>query len=137
MLLPIRQGKGRKDRYVPLPTQTLELLRATWRNHRHPVWLFPNRRERTPLTQATQPMATAGTLKAFLLALHPSGVTKPATVRTLRHSYATHLLEAGVSIRLIQAYLGHSRLSTTAPYTHLTQASEGPAVAAINGLLAA
>ena len=135
MVIHVRQGKGGKDRYVPLPTQTLELLRTYWRQHRHPVWLFPSRVEGPNWNQATKPMAPAGLLKAFHLARKASGVTKKATIRTLRHSYATHLLEAGVNLRLIQAYLGHANLSTTAGYTHLTPQIEKPASVAINGLV--
>ena len=73
---------------------------------------------------------------AFKAAVAESGITKPATVHTLRHSYATHLLEEGVSLRLIQAYLGHRSPTTTAIYTHLTQSTEGPAVQAITHLMA-
>lgn len=135
MVVHVRKGKGGKDRYVPLPTQTLELLRAYWLRHRHPVWLFPSRVEGPDLARATRSMATAGVLKAFHRALRASGVTKKATIRTLRHSYATHLLEAGLNLRLIQAYLGHTYLSTTAGYTHLTPNIEETASAVINGLL--
>jgi site-specific recombinase XerD len=135
MVVQVRQAKGQKDRYVPLPEKTLALLRAHWLTHRHPVWLFPSRVQGPDLARATKPMATAGVLKAFHLACQASGVTKKATVRTLRHSYATHLLEAGVNLRLIQAYLGHTYVSTTIRYTHLTHGIEDPARAAINGLL--
>jgi site-specific recombinase XerD len=135
MVIHVRNAKGGKDRHVPLAEQTLQLLRAHWLTHRHLVWLFPSRVEGPALAQATKPMATAGVLKAFHLARKASGVTKEATVRTLRHSYATHLLEAGVSLRLIQAYLGHSYMSTTASYTHLTPHIEQPASTAINDLM--
>jgi site-specific recombinase XerD len=135
MVVHVRQAKGQKDRYVPLPEKTLTLLRAHWLTHRHPVWLFPSRVQGSDLARATKPMATAGVLKAFHLARKASGVTKKATVRTLRHSYATHLLEAGVNLRLIQLYLGHTYVSTTVRYTHLTHDIEDPARAAINGLL--
>lgn len=134
MIIHIRRGKGAKDRYVPLPELTLEFLRNYWCRHRNPVWLFPNRSRMNP-TQATKPMASMGVWRAFRLALKASGVTKKATVRTLRHCYATHLLEAGVNIRLIQAYLGHSKLTTTIGYTHLTPHTERQATTAINGLL--
>jgi site-specific recombinase XerD len=135
MVVHVRQAKGRKDRYVPLPEKTLKLLRAHWLTHRHPVWLFPSRVEGANLAQATKPMAIFGVLKAFHLAREASGVSKKATVRTLRHSYATHLLEAGLNLRLIQAYLGHSYLSTTARYTHLTPNIEEPASVVINDLV--
>ncbi len=123
-MLHIRHGKGGKDRYVPLPDSTLALLRHYWSTHRHPLWLFPApTRAGVPLSSATQPMDV-------------SGVHKAASVHTLRHSYATHLLEAGVSLRLIQAYLGHSSFQTTTLYTHLTRETEAPAAEAINRVMA-
>jgi len=127
-LVHIRHGKGNKDRYVPLPQRCLELLRQHWSTHRHPLWLFPSPQmwgEFPP--EAVRVMDPSGVQRAFRLALHQSGIQKPATVHTLRHSWATHLLEAGVSLRLIQAYLGHASLTTTALYTHLTQPTETPA----------
>jgi integrase/recombinase XerD len=93
----IRHGKGDKDRYVPLPEGTLKLLREYWSTHRHPVWLFPApTRAGVPSPSATQPMDESGVQRAFKAALQESGVQKNASVHTLRHSYATHLLEAGV-----------------------------------------
>jgi len=135
MLLHVRAGKGNKDRYIPLPEQVLAQLRHYWRQHRHPLWLFPawasfNR------ASATQPMHESGVQKAFRAALKDSGIAKPASVHTLRHSYATHLLEAGVNLRQIQSYLGHDSLSTTARYTHLTQAGAASAVMVINQVMA-
>jgi len=135
MVVHVHLAKGQKDRYVPLPEKTLALLRAHWLSHRHPVWLFPSRVQGPDLARASKAMATAGVLKAFHLACQASGVTKPATVRTLRHSYATHLLEAGVNLRLIQVYLGHTYVSTTVRYIHLTHDIEDPARLAINDLL--
>jgi integrase/recombinase XerD len=81
-------------------------------------------------------MEATGVERAFRLALQESGVAKPATVHTLRHSYATHLLEAGVNLRLIQAYLGHSSPQTTALYTHLTKPADELAAQAINQIMA-
>ncbi len=83
----------------------------------------------------TRPMDGRGVQIAFHSALQESGVPKPATVHTLRHSYATHLLEAGVNLRLIQAYLGHSSPQTTALYTHLTQPADALAAQAINRVM--
>ncbi len=136
MLLHIHQGKGNKDRYVPLPERTLTLLRQYWRLHRHPCWLFPARTSPgVPLSQATRPM-TADTLqKAFRAACRASGIQKKASVHTLRHSYATHLLEAGVNLRIIQAYLGHASLKTTSIYTHLTNRGEEQAAEIINRVM--
>ena len=131
------QGKGNKDRYVPLPDNTLKMLRDHWSTHRHPVWLFPApTRAGIPLSSATQPMEESGVQRAFKAALQESGVQKEASVHTLRHSYATHLLEAGVNLRLIQAYLGHSSPQTTALYTHLTRPADDLAARAINQVMA-
>jgi integrase/recombinase XerD len=136
MMLHIRHGKGDKDRYVPLPAGTLKLLREYWSTHRHPVWLFPApTRAGVPMSSATQPMDESGVQRAFKAALHESGVPKAASVHTLRHSYATHLLEAGVHLRLIQAYLGHSSPKTTAIYTHLTREANALATDAINRVM--
>ena len=116
-------GKGRQDRYVPVPVDTLPLLRAHWRTHRSPQWLFP-----APVRRGTQyfvptgagPISRSSLQSAFVRAVKQSGVHKRAHVHTLRHSYATHLLEDGVNLRLIQTYLGHTSARTTQLYTHLT-----------------
>jgi len=134
MALHIRQGKGHRDRYVPLPERTLGLLRGHWLNHRNPVWLFPSRRT-GGMGTAGEPFHASGVQKTFRLALGDSGIHKPATGHSLRHSWATHLLEAGVNLRLIQSWLGHSSLSTTAIYTHLTIKAERRATVAINELM--
>lgn len=131
-LLHVRGGKGNKDRYVPLPATSLELLRGYWRIHRHPLWLFPAQQG----SGTTQALDVSGVQRAFKAALHESGIAKRASVHTLRHSYATHLLEAGVNLRLIQSYLGHTSLSTTAIYTHLTCRTEEMAAQTINRLMA-
>jgi site-specific recombinase XerD len=131
MVVHVRQGKGRKDRYVPLPERTLVQLRGYWRQHRHPEWLFPSRSY-----GQEGPMDASGVQKAFGVALKGSGVHKAASVHTLRHSYATHLLEAGVNLRLIQSYLGHDSLTTTAIYVHLTSQAQLEAATAINQLMA-
>ena len=137
MQVHVRGGKGNKDRYVPLPEPTLQLLRAYWRTHRHPLWLFPARSPAgAPVPQATKGMDESGVQKAFKAALAASGVHKQASVHTLRHSYATHLWEMGVNLRLIQAYLGHSSPQTTAMYTHLTRKAEDAAVAALARMVA-
>jgi integrase/recombinase XerD len=135
-MLHVRHGKGNKDRYVPLPDHTLVMLRRWWKVHRHPVWLFPARTPaRLSPSTASRPLDGRGVQMAFKLALQESGVPKAATVHTLRHSYATHLLEAGVNLRLIQAYLGHSSPQTTALYTHLTQPADVMAAQAINRVM--
>lgn len=137
MMLHVRQGKGAKDRYVPLPNAILEMLRTHWTTHRHPTWLFPAKaRNGDPSAAVVAPMSTSGVQGAMRAAVKESGLHKHATVHTLRHSYATHLLEANVSLRLIQAYLGHSSPTTTARYTHLTRPTETAATEAINRIMA-
>lgn len=136
MVLRVRQGKGRKDRTVPLPEQTLAMLRRYWLTHRHPVWLFPTRvgKDQNPATAAA-PLNGRSVQRAFQSARQASGLQKQATVRSLRHSYATHLLQSGVNLRVIQAYLGHVSIQTTAIYTHLTQELEASVVEAINQVM--
>jgi len=122
MLIHIHHGKGNKDRYVPLPQSTLELLRTYWKTHRHPVWIFPaSGRGGIHRATAEKPMPHGNVQDAFRAALKESSINKRARVHTLRHSYATHLLEAGINLRQIQEYLGHRSPATTALYTHLTE----------------
>ena len=130
-LLHISPGKGGKDRYVPLPSACLKMLRGHWLTHRNPVWLFPSPRE-----DANQPMNESGVQRAFCAAVQASGIHKLATVHTLRHSYATHLLEAGVHLRIIQSYLGHASPATTVIYTHLTSITEAQTRDTIEKLVA-
>ena len=113
-------GKGNKERYVPLAQRTLEMLRSFWKVHRSPRWLFPASEQPFARAGEDRPVALNSIQVAFSRAVQCSGITKAATVHTLRHSYATHLLEAGVSLRLIQEILGHNSPSTTAIYTHIT-----------------
>ncbi|MFZ5906261.1 MAG: site-specific integrase [Nitrospirota bacterium] len=124
-MLHVVQGKGGKDRYVPLPDHTLMLLRHLWLTHRNPKWMFPAR-------NGLDAMNESAIQKAFQGALRESGVHKAASVHTLRHSYATHLLEAGVDLRIIQLYLGHASPATTAIYTHLTSVTEAQVNQRIN-----
>jgi site-specific recombinase XerD len=124
-MLHVVAGKGGKDRYVPLPDHTLRLLRHLWVTHRHPEWMFPARNGLGAINESA-------IQKAFRAALRESGVHKAASVHTLRHSYATHLLEAGVDLRIIQVYLGHASPATTAIYTHLTSVTEAQVTQRIN-----
>jgi site-specific recombinase XerD len=136
MLVHVRLGKGGKDRYVPLPQRTLELLRQYWKTHRNPVWLFPaTGRGGIHEGDATEPTSHTNIQAAFRAALKDTGISKKASVHTLRHSYATHLLEAGVNLRQIQVYLGHNSVQTTAFYTHLTMISSTHACQTINDLM--
>lgn len=135
-LVHIRQGKGSRDRYVPLPQALLDHLRGYWQTHRHALWLFPARPARgATWSSVTTPITVRSVQRAFHAAVQASGVHKAATVHTLRHSYATHLLEAGVNLRLIQAYLGHRSAQSTSLYTHLTQPTEQRATEAINRVI--
>ena len=136
MMIHVRHGKGAKDRYVPLPQRTLQLLRQYWQQHRNPLLLFPAAgRDHIDLAQATEPMSKSSVQDAFHAALKDSRLNKRASVHTLRHSWATHLLEAGVNLRLIQEWLGHSSPATTSVYTHLTVKAEQIGAAAINQIM--
>ncbi len=136
MLIHVHKGKGGKDRYVPLPDRTLALLRQYWQTHRHPLWLYPARPPQgMPLSKAGKHISPSSVQKALRAACLASGVQKHVTVHTLRHSYATHLLEAGVNLRLIQSYLGHASLKSTSIYTHLTRDGEELAAKAINRVM--
>ena len=136
MMIHVRHGKGAKDRYVPLPQRTLQLLRQYWQQHHNPILLFPAEgRNHIDLARSTEPMSKSSVQDAFHAALQESGNNKRASVHTLRHSWATHLLEAGVNLRLIQEWLGHSSPATTSVYTHLTVKAEQLGTAAINQLI--
>ncbi len=136
MQVHVRRGKGAKDRCVPLPISTLNLLRSYWRRHRNPVWLFPKlgRNSREGF-RATVPMHKSAVQSALNRAQQQLSINKRVSVHTLRHSYATHLLEAGVNIRRIQQYLGHSSLASTMIYLHLTTQGHESAHNIINDLM--
>jgi integrase len=138
--LHVRNGKGGKDRYVPLAPVLVAELRAWWSTHRNRTWLFPSPgrgwAERAhslseAMQRATEPMSTSAVQMAFKLARAQSSTNPAATCHTLRHSYATHLLEEGVSLLQISRYLGHESLDTTVVYTHLTAISEARTQAAL------
>jgi integrase/recombinase XerD len=124
-MVHVHRGKGAKDRYVPLPTSTLQMLRRYWSSHRHKRLLFPaDSREHKgmaapPLTMS--PTAVQGAMKKITTQID---FGKKVSIHTLRHSYATHLLEAGLSLKVIQKYMGHSSLQTTMVYLHLTEIAE-------------
>jgi site-specific recombinase XerD len=129
MVVRVRDGKGGKDRYVPLAERTLDLLRAYQSANRSGVWLFPS-----PAKEG--PISAMSLQKTFKAALKESGISKNASIHTLRHSYATHLLERGVDIRLIQKILGHGCLTSTFRYTHLTRKTITNFQSIINDLMA-
>jgi site-specific recombinase XerD len=131
-------GKGKKDRYVPLPEPTLQMLRAFWRTHRSPLWLFPAPTRhglKHSLAHNGGPVTDSSLQSAFRRALQQSGIVKRAHIHTLRHSYATHLLEAGVNLRIIQDNLGHGSARTTQIYTHLTREVRATLTDPLNQLL--
>jgi len=114
MMIRVEQGKGRKDRYVMLSTELLAALRSYWREQRPSSWLFPGRDESRPLTRGSVD-------KFFAQARERAGIEKHITPHSLRHSFATHLLERGVNIRVIQRLLGHRSLRSTEIYTHVAE----------------
>jgi len=139
--LHIREAKGGTERLVPLPPTLYERLRAFWARHRHPVFLFPSKgwthKERgkgikDPALACTH-VSVSAIQHAMGLVRREAGLPEGITCHTLRHSYATHALEAGVNLRQLSAYLGHSSLEITARYLHLTQVSEATALKAIEG----
>ena len=112
MLIRVEQGKGRKDRHAMLSPQLLELLRAWWRQCRSQGWLFPGRDPVLPIT-------TRQLNRVCHMAAEAAGLGTWVSPHTLRHSFATHLLESNTDVRVIQVLLGHSKLETTARYTHV------------------
>ena len=118
MLIRVRHGKGRKDRYVPLSATLLEQLRRYWRFYRPQYWLFPSTDPGRALTAGTvQKLCTQAARKA--------GLSKRVTPHTLRHSFATHHLEAGTNLKTIQVLLGHRTLNTTSIYLHVAAQAPG------------
>ncbi|MEY2927278.1 MAG: tyrosine recombinase XerD, partial [Pseudomonadota bacterium] len=116
MMIHVRHGKGGKDRMVMLPPYLLVLLRNYWRRARPGEWLFPGR-------SPDKPMHVKGLQDACKFAVEEAGITKQVSMHTLRHSFATHMLESGANIRIIQVLLGHSDLATTTRYTHVSAAT--------------
>lgn len=114
MLIRVRQGKGRKDRYVPLSATLLEVLGGCAKLAGPQEWLFPGQR-------AGHYICTRSVGRACKAAARAAGLRKPVSMHTLRHSFATHLLESGIDIRTIQKLLGHVKLETTTIYTHVTE----------------
>jgi site-specific recombinase XerD len=114
MLIKVNQGKGNKDRYTILGQRTLMLLREYWRTCRPKDWLFPG-------VPDTKPLNPKSIERVFKKACQKAGIKRHVTVHSLRHSFATHLMEDGTNLRYIQNLLGHSRISTTMIYTHVCQ----------------
>ena len=106
-------GKGNKERHVPLPEPVLSELRRLWTTHRNPRWLCPNRKGDGPITRQ-------GLWHTFRAATRDAGITRRVTPHSMRHSYATRLIESGVDTSIVQILLGHASIKTTSIYTHLT-----------------
>lgn len=114
MLIRVRQGKGQKERYSLLSQVALQLLRQYWSYERPTDWLFPGR-------PADRPLSPSTIQRVMQRAVQEAGISKPAHVHTLRHCFATHLLESGVDLYHIQKMMGHGQASTTAIYLHVTR----------------
>lgn len=118
----IRNSKGGKDRYVVLPDLTLQALRRFWTTHRHPRLLFPSPVFDAARSRRSEAYMDASSIQAaFRATIRESGIQKRLTIRSLRHAYATHLLELGMDMRLIQDLMGHEDSKTTARYAHITK----------------
>ena len=130
MQVHIRDGKGGKDRLIPLPKRTLSALRCYWSTHRHPQLLFPSIGKNT---QA--PMDKGSVQKALKKVITELGIKKSISPHSLRHCFATHLLEQGIDLRSLQILLGHHSLNTTAKYTQLTPLKQKDNVNALNQLI--
>jgi integrase/recombinase XerD len=129
MVIRVEQGKGRKDRYVMLSEYLLELLRAWWKAARPQGWLFPGR-------DPVQPLTTRQLNRACHAAAHMAEIDKRVSLHTLRHSFATHLLEQKTDIRVIQVLLGHKKLDTTALYTRVALKALGDVTSPLEHLVA-
>jgi site-specific recombinase XerD len=127
MVIRVEHGKGGKDRYVMLSQQLLGILRTYWRSARPKHWLFPGRDD----GRSIEPNVLHTACRSACAA---AGLTKKVTVHTLRHSFATHLLENGTDIRIIQVLLGHNNLSTTARYTQVATATIGKTISPLDRL---
>lgn len=134
----VRLGKGKKDRYVPLPKVTLQALRGYWKTHQHPRLLFPNRNGGSSRIQRAKSfMDRGGVQLAIKAAVRDCGIERKISTHSLRHSYATHLLESGVDLREIQRILGHADPQTTVRYAHLTEVTQNNAVQHIEQMMQA
>ncbi|MCG6202948.1 tyrosine-type recombinase/integrase [Psychromonas antarctica] len=130
----IREGKGGKDRLIPLPERTLTALRYYWVTHRHPVLLFPRVGQTQQASMQCTPMDKGSVQKALKKVITELGIKKNISPHSLRHCFATHLLEQGMDLRSLQILLGHNSLNTTAKYTQLTSIKQKDNVLALNAL---
>ena len=121
-------GKGNTERLVPLPQPVHDDLRKVWKTHRNPKWLFPNR-------AGTAPVDRGVLLRTFAQVVQDAGLRGTATSHSLRHSYATRLMESGVDTRVVQILLGHASIATTTIYTHLTEPTRAKLRAILDPLM--
>ncbi len=131
----IRQAKGNKDRFVPLPAFTLAALRRLWASHRNPLWLFPSGQSRGERTIADIPMHRGSLQKAFRLIARDATIHKRISPHSLRHAYGACLVEAGLNLRAIQEAMGHASPVTTARYTQITMPAQQNTLAHIQALV--
>jgi integrase/recombinase XerD len=137
MMIHVHRGKGAKDRFVPIPHNALQLLRKYWATHKNPTLIFPALGRGQNLGPVSKrPMSIEGVQGAFRRAKISANINKRrVSIHTLRHCYATHLLERGVSPRVVQRYMGHSNLETTMAYFHLTQKGQEDAYKIIDNTM--
>jgi len=113
MMIRVQGGKGNKDRHTLLGKHTLDILKEYWKAYRPVEWLFPGQ-------EPKKPISISSIQRVFKASVHRAGIKKKASVHTLRHSFATHLLESGTDLYYIQRLLGHRSASTTSIYLHIT-----------------
>ena len=135
MQILIVNSKGKRTREIPLPKSTHKILKKYWETHKNPNFIFPSSQKSKALASvSTRPMNPDVAQRCFKSVIKSLGITRKITIHTLRHCYATHLLDAGVNIRKVQMYLGHSDIKTTCMYLHLTSKGQASAVTIINNL---
>jgi site-specific recombinase XerD len=135
MRVHIRNAKGNKDRLVPLPENTLHIVRDFWTVHKHPHFIFPSRKRGVKNAHLVdKPLDRGGIQTAMKAVVNQLGIKKRISCHSLRHSYATHLLESGVDLVELQKIMGHVSILTTSRYTHLTSKTNNNARQAINSL---